>query len=766
MSKGLFNLPPRSTKVGDNQVIQKTRNPQVIKPNITIKGGGSLFDKISSIDRLVNSRLGKYKDRYIIIDKEEDLVDYIDKCIENNIVSLDTETDNLDPITCSLAGICIYTPGKKAGYIPVNHISYINGIKSKNQIDEDIVKREIQRLKDNQVKNIFFNAKFDIRVLFSQLGVKLKAYWDGYIAARLLNENEKHNNLKYLHQRYCTDGKEDEILKFDNLFQGIPFTHIPIKTGYLYAARDAEMTYELYEFQKPYLDKDNPICQAQDLEMVAKVYKEIELPLIDVIVDMETTGISFDFEFAEELSNKYTAKLRDIEEEFYQYIKRYDDKIDNYRITRGNQVRLDDPINIASPQQLAVLLYDIVGLTPIKGQRGTGVDILKKLDTELTDIILKYREVKILLSTFIDKMPQVVNPKTSRIHASFNQVGADTGRMSSSEPNMQNIPSRNDEIRKMFKATEGYLMISSDYSAQEPRIMSHMSQDKKMIQAYKDGKDLYVEIASIAFNLPYEECLQFKDGEFYPEGNQRRQTSKAIVLGVAYGKGVPAIADDLGISVRDAQNIYNKIMTEFPGLPNFMRESEEMAATQGFVTTIWGRKRRLPNMQLEKYEFRYLEGKNKNFDPLNFDNQGLDFEVDARTKSRYINQLNRTYSIAEKNKIIARARKEGIEIKDNGGYIAEATRQCVNSRIQGSAADMTKRAMILVNNDKLLKDLGFRLLLSVHDELIGEAPRENAKEAAERLEYLMNKAADGLTVPIVCDSEITERWYGEPLEIK
>jgi DNA polymerase I-like protein with 3'-5' exonuclease and polymerase domains len=196
-----------------------------------------------------------------------------------------------------------------------------------------------------------------------------------------------------------------------------------------------------------------------------------------------------------------------------------------------------------------------------------------------------------------------------------------------------------------------------------------------------------------------------------------------------------------------------------------MEDSENMARERGFVTTVWGRKRRLPNMQLPPYEFTYIGGAPKDFDPLFGDEDNLeDFsEVDELTKQRYTNLLNSTYSWREKEVIKSKAKDEGIEIKDNGGYIAEATRQCVNSRIQGSAADQTKLAMILVGNDQRLKDLGFKLLLTVHDELIGECPKENAKEVAERFSQLMIDAAKDLAVPSKCDVEITERWYGEPL---
>lgn len=767
---GLFNLPPRATRAGDSLLAKKASKAAKANAGISIKGGGGLLERISTITAMVNKNLGKYADQYEVIRDEEVLEKYIDDCIEQGIISIDTETNSLDPITCTLAGLCLYTTGNKAVYIPLHHVSYVTGIEIENQVSDEFATAQMQRLVDNKVKVIMFNAKFDVRVIKNQLGVELIPHWDGYIGARLLNENEPENNLKALHKKYCLNG-EGDAFTFDTLFKGIPFTHIPVNTGYLYAARDAEITYELYQFQKPFLTENDPVCIERDLTGPAFVFNHIEMPLINIVAEMEDTGIAFDFDFADSLSKEYHAKLKEAEDNFYKECDNFGEALDNYRERRGAANKLEYPINISSPTQIAIMLYDVLEIKPVDKDkpRGTGEEVLLKIDHPVAKAILEYRGVAKLLSTYIDKMPTIVNPKTDRIHASFNQMGANTGRFSSSDPNMQNIPSHNDEIRKMFRASEGQVLLSSDYSAQEPRLAAHMSQDEKMIAAYIAGKDLYVEIASIAYNLPYDECKEFReDGTRNPEGKERRSAAKAIVLGVLYGKGVAAIAEDLRVTKKKAQEIYDKVMISFPGLKQFMEDSENMARDYGFVTTVWGRKRRLPNMQLDPYEFTYIGGVPKDFDPLFDDEDEFDdgsLEVDEATKQRYTNILNRTYSRREKEVIKAKAKNEGILIKDNGGYIAEATRQCVNSRIQGSAADQTKLAMILVGNDKKLKELGFRMLLAVHDELIGECPRENAKEVAERFSMLMVEAAKDLVVPSKCDVEITECWYEEPLQL-
>ncbi len=766
---GLFSLPPRATREGDS-AISKKASKKGQTANISIKGGGGLLERISTITAMVNKNLGKYKDQYIAIRDDKEFVQYIDESIKNGIIAIDTETNSLDPITCKLAGLCLYTPGKKAAYIPLHHVSYVTGIEVEDQISDELAAEQMQRLVDNGTQIIMFNAKFDVRVIRNQLKVRLIPTWDGYIAARLLNENEGdgNNNLKTLHNKYCQNG-EGDAFTFQKLFEGIPFTHIPINTGYLYAARDAEVTYELYLFQKPFLTADDPVCIKQDLTGPAFVMSNVEMPLIPIVADMEDTGVAIDFEYSKKLSEQYNAILEEKKERFYKICDMFGQQLDDYRTKMGAANKLEYPINISSPQQIAIMLYDVLGIDPPGKGRGTGEEVLVQIDHPVAKAVLEYREVVKLLGTYIDKMPAIANPKTDRIHCSFNQVGTVTGRFSSSDPNMQNIPAHNKDIRKMFVATKGYAMIGADYSAQEPRITAHMSKDVRMIAAYKEGKDLYCEIASIAFNVPYDECKEYRpDGTKNDEGKERRGRAKAIVLGVCYGKGVPAIADDLRISVKLAQQIYDKIMIEFPGLKQFMEDSENMARELGYVTTMFGRKRRLPDIQLPPYEFSWVSGTvAPNFDPLAFDE---DFEEESEVPEevieRYTKMLNKAFNRKKKAEIVGRAKGEGIHIRDNGGYIAQAVRQCVNSRIQGGAGDQIKLAMILVGSDPELKELGFRLILQVHDELIGEAPLENAGKAAERFKYLMQIAIkDYLSVPSICDIEITDRWYGEELEV-
>lgn len=762
----LFEVPKRATKAQDHSVAKKSKTAT---KKTSVRGGNSLLGKITEIQAVVEKNLGQFKGKYAIETDVDMLRGYITRACQNGVIAIDTETTGLDPISDKIVGLCVYTPDMLPAYVPINHVSYITGVRAENQLTEEQVAKELQELDDSDVKIIMFNAKFDIRVIRNQLGVYLTCYWDCYLAGRLLNENEPSKGLKALHKKYILKDKEDAF-SFDTLFHGVSFDNIPIKTAYLYAAHDAIITYELYEFQKKHLREDH---ERQDMRGVYSVFRDIEMPCVNVVCDMEDNGVAFDLQYAQELSDKYNALLEEKKQAFYEICDEYADDITQYKIKNPNH-KLGDPINIGSATQLAVLLYDVLKTDQVdqKQPRGTGVQILQKIDTPLTKAILEYREISKLLNTYIEKLPECVNEKDGRIHCSFNQYGADTGRFSSSEPNLQNIPSRNHDIRKMFTASPGYVLMSSDYSQQEPKIMTQMCGDEKMIQAYKEGKDLYAEIASLAFNKDYEDCLEFRpDGTTNKEGKGRRSQAKTILLGVLYGRGVPSIAEQLGTTIEKAQRIKDSVFKGFPAIPQFEEDSLIMGEELGYVTTLWGRKRRLPDLQLQEYEFRWKDGAPPDDDLLDFaceeeSDRGDNSAEVPEDRQNYYERKLRSVKFTQKRRVFEEANEEGIWIVDNGGKIADAERQCVNARIQGSAADMSKLAMILVNEDQKLRELGFRLLIPVHDELIGECPEENAKEASERFAQLMSQAAESkLDIPIKCDVAITRAWYGDELSI-
>lgn len=740
--------------VKDKNIINKTKSA---KTRTSVRTGTNLASQIQTMTMIAESKLVHHKDDYILIRTVEELEEYRKAIADAEECAIDTETTGLNPLLVDLVGVCLYVPGKKSAYIPVGHKSHITGQKVQNQIESKDLIEFFNKLKD--IKWIFHNAKYDIRVLRHTLGVYLEPYWDTQLGACCIDENESHR-LKDLHLKYC-DSTDTESLTFDKLFGGITFDLVPIKVAYLYAAGDAIKTYELYQYQKGLLNR-------RVLSGPYNVFQNIEMPLITVVADMEDRGVCLDSEVCEYLHEKYHKIKEERQQQADEAIAMYKEQIDNYKMKNPNH-KLSDPISLTSPTQLAILFYDILGLTSSdkKSPRGTGEEILKHFakgkEKNLCEAILGIRNVDKLLNTYIDKMPQI-SLDDGRVHASYNQYGAKTGRFSSSDPNLQNIPSHNKEIRKMFKAQDGYVLIGADYSQQEPMVTAHLSNDKKMQDAFIHGKDIYATIAGLAFHKPYEECLEFReDGTVNPAGKERRTQAKSIVLGILYGRQIPSIAEQLGVSTREAQDIYDAVLRAFPQLAKFIDESQAMAKELGYVTTAWGRRRHLKDMQLDPYEFSY-SGNVTNFDPLAF-GKSVSVEVPESVKKSYIKQLERAYGWQKKNQIIQQALAQGIKIKDNGGYIAQAERQCVNARVQGSAADMAKLAMIAINNDPRMKELDFHLLIQVHDEVIGECPEENMKEASERLSYLMRTAPSHLIkLPFRCDCEITRNWYGESID--
>ena len=755
----LFTQPIRTnSKSQDKNIATKSKKRAVAQT--VVRGGSDILTKINQMKAVVETNLGQYKDEYQVITQKEVLHDFITECIGNSYISIDTETDGLDPLQNVLAGICPYTYGQKGSYIPLNHLSYITHAKADGQLPIEFVISEFNRLLEKKPDIDMFNANFDIRFLRANGLKDIYCTWDGYLASRILNENEEHKDLKHLHNKYCLDGKGDAF-RFDDLFKGIPFTLVPYSIGYLYAAHDPVITTEYCDYQRQFLRADN---EREDMRQLYHVFKDIEMPCVDVITAMEDNGIKLDLNYSQELSVRYNQMLEEKKQAFYDACEPYSKQID---IARANGAKLDDPINIGSSQQLAVLIYDILKEKSVdmKSPRGTGVDILTKINNPICKAVLEYREVQKLLSTYIDKLPECVNPKDGRIHCHFNQYGADTGRMSSSDPNLQNIPSHNKEIRKMFVASDGYVLMSSDFSQQEPKALAAMCKkrgDSQMYDAFMQGKDIYSEIASKSFHRAYEECREFNpDGTTNAEGKERRKQAKSILLGVLYGRGEASIAEQLGCTIEEARAIKNDVFAGFPAIKQFEEDSLDMGETLGYVTTVCGRKRRLPDLQLDEFEFRWKDGP-KDVDLLDFDSDASD-EVPEKRQKYYLRKLRKAWG-SEKRVIFEEANKEGIWIIDNGAKIADARRQCVNARIQGSAADLTKLAMIDLQNHDELKCLGFRLLIPVHDEVIAECPEENMEECARLLAETMSNAAEKiLEMPIKCDVEITKAWYGEPI---
>ena len=761
----LFKVPERAGRSADSSIAKRVNSAK--KSSTTVKGGGGLVEKINTARAITEKNLGKYRDEYIAIQDIMTLVNYFDKIIENGIMSTDTETTGLDPMLDSIVGISIYTPGMKPAYIPINHKSYVTGIKIENQLPAHLVKEQLDRMNEHNTKIIMFNAPFDIRVIRNQVGSYLTCYWDCYLGTRLLNENEDSNALKIIHQKYCGD-PNGTASKFSDLFKDISFDLIPINIAYLYAAHDAIITFELYEFQEPYLNPNSELCVERGLQDVAWVFHNIEMPIVAVVADMEDTGVAFDLALADELHVKYQAELEKQLREVYAAVDMYKTEIAEYKAKNPGH-KLADPINLDSPTQVAVLLYDImkVGVIDDKSPRGTGEKILQQIDNSFTKALLEYRGLGKLISTYIDKLPVCVNPNDGRIHCKFNQYGADTGRFSSTDPNLQNIPSHNKDIRKMFKATDGYVLMSSDFSQQEPKALAAMCRkdgDPQMYEVFMAGKDLYSEIASKAFNKPYDECKEFRpDGTTNKEGKERRSQAKSILLGVLYGRGIDSIAEQLKTTPNKARDIKESVFRGFPAIKKFESDSIRMSQEVGYVTTICGRKRRLPSMMLPDYEIVWKDGAPPDDDPLSFDEVEVSDEVPEHIQRKWLSRI-KAAPFFKRRSVFEAANAEGLYVIDHTKD--KDVTKVVNARIQGSAADLTKAAMISLHNNKRLKELGFRMLIPVHDEIIAECPEENLKECAELLAQTMSDAAAQiLDMPINCDVACSYQWYGEEVQI-
>ncbi len=772
-----FEIPETPKVV--KKVLEKVNHPKDTKVSVTktIKSNKvSDRDKLVLIRENVNRILGKYGDDTQLIKTREELTKYIDFAINCSEIAIDTETDNsLDPITCKLMGACIYSPGLKNVYIPVNHVDINTRERFDWQLTEADIKEEFDRLTAAKTKVITHHGKFDYEVLKMTTGYVMSVYWDTLVGEKILDENKHEYGLKHLYR----DKFDPEQEKYDieELFEGVEYAIVEPELFALYAATDAYMTYKLYKWQLEQFD-------IPDHSRIKNLFLSIEMPVLQVSAEMELAGICLDQEYAKRLSAKYAKKLEDIDEKTETEVAKYEDIISQWRLTtdanehpikngkmqRSKSEQLKFPVNLDSPTQLAILLYDVLkcGVVNKKKPRGTGEEeltaIYAKYKIELCNIILERRGLLKLITTYIDKLPQCVNPADGKLHAKFNQLGAGTGRFSSSDPNLQNIPSHEKSIRMLFEASPGCCLCGADFSAQEPRLLTQFSQDSKMLNAYKEGKDLYAIIAQQAFHNGYWDNMEhYEDGSPNPEGKKRRGIAKTLLLGIMYGRGCASIADQIGCSIPEAQKIIDTFFESFPKVRDWVTKTEQDAKKLGYVEDYWGRRRRLPDIMKPKYTIT-AKGEDtsisKDFNPL-LGALGLVKNTQGTLTEKWQNALSKMKGRKEYEQIKLNAAKEGVTIIDNGAFIAQAERQCVNARIQGSAATLTKLAMIEVFHDEELRTLGFKLLLAVHDELIGECPIENVKKAAERLSYVMVNAGvkNNVDTPMKCDAEIEDHWY-------
>lgn len=689
--------------------------------NVTVKRNkNKLENALAVIQELVKSGRLHAEGEVETIRTPERLKEYMDHCKQSGEYVLDVETTGLDIYNDILVGICLYTPGEISAYVPFNHTDLQN-VRVADQMSEEQVRDiVIPYLQDQELRCINHNIKFDNKKLawdWKQIIVNI--YWDTLIAGYVLNENEPHG-LKPLYNKYILHGKGSSE-DYGDLFEGIPFNYVPIEVATVYGANDGFKTYALYKFQAQYLREDHP---REDFRKMYYVFREVEMPLIPLCTDMEMRGVEIREDFAKELSEDFNKEMVEVEAKCDAYVEQFK----QYILDHNNLMRLTKgtcKINYSSPQQVAALFYDIFKLRSVsrKEPRGTGDKIIqkflstaKKKDTkksrefaEFLENYQRFKEIKKLLGTYVDKIPQVKEPKINAVYTTYNQYGAKTGRFSSSDTvskiNLQNIPSKEKRIRKIFKARDGYKLVGGDFSQIEPRVLAFLSGDESMINAYKEGKDLYAIMGSQVYQLPYEDCREFyPDGTVNAEGKHRRTTMKSVLLGIMYERGATAIGEQFNKSAEWAQQLIDNFYKSFPKINQYRLKIENMAETYGYVTTITGRKRRLPDMQLEdKDDYRYQE----------------------------------------------------------------AHRQSLNSVIQGSSADIMKLSMIAIYNDPRYKALDCHMIITVHDELIMEVPEDHIKEGAELLVGTMKRVGHSLIdLPMSVDAEVNDYWYGENLAEK
>ena len=439
----------------------------------------SIQDKLKIINEEVIRVLEKQSDNIICIRDKETFHNYITKCINNNIIAIDTETNNsLDPITCKLMGLCLYTKNEKQAYIPINHRNPDNQELLENQLTEKDVKEELERVILAKTYSILHNGKFDYEVLKCTCGVCINIDWDTMIGAKLLDENEQSAGLK---QQYIQKiDNSQEKYSIDHLFNGVEYADVDPSIFAYYAATDSLMTYKLYEWQiAKFSLKDN--------SKLFNLAKTLEMPLVKVIAEMELAGMEVDMEYGKLLSNKFHNKLDDVDNKLSIELDKLKDKINTWRLTpeanakstkrngeaggKSKSEMLQNPINLGSPTQLAILFYDVLKAPVVnkKSPRGTGEEDLKAIDKALKlpicELLLERRELVKLLTTYIDAIPELAKKwPDGRARTHFNQYGAATGRLSSSDPiNFQNIPSHEKSIRMLFKAKTDAKLIKESY---------------------------------------------------------------------------------------------------------------------------------------------------------------------------------------------------------------------------------------------------------------------------------------------------------------
>ncbi|OGV30847.1 MAG: DNA polymerase I [Legionellales bacterium RIFCSPHIGHO2_12_FULL_35_11] len=495
---------------------------------------------------------------FSIITKPQDFLDFIKNITTSSLLCIDLETTSLNAINAEIVGIAMALDVNNPIYIPIAHTE------QSNQIACEFILQHLKPILENkEIKKIGQNLKYDYTV-FKNYDISLTGIAsDTMLESYLLNSSSPRHDmdtlaLKYLHH---TTIKYNDVV--GSGAKEIPFQNVPITEAAAYAAEDAEITLKLHHKLFPQLSTK-----------LKTILHELEVPLISILANIERYGVLIDPTLLKTQGERLKAQIKAYEQKAIEIVGR------NF--------------NLNSPKQLQEILFDelklpVIAKTP-KGQPSTSESVLQELaeNFELPNVILNYRSLTKLVSTYIDALPKQINPNTNRVHTSYNQAITATGRLSSSNPNLQNIPIRNEEgrqIRRAFIAPEGNLLLTADYSQIELRIMAHLSQDKSLLDAFANGLDIHTATASEIFGVSLAEVTQ----------TQRRR-SKAINFGLIYGMSAFGLAKQLQIDRKDAQTYIDRYFTKYPGVLKYMEETKEKGRANGYVETIYGRRLYLPEI--------------------------------------------------------------------------------------------------------------------------------------------------------------------------
>ena len=498
---------------------------------------------------------------YQCILTHEQLDDWLSKLANCQQFAFDTETDNVDHIHAKLVGISLSVAPYQAAYIPINH-QYL-GVPDQLPLDDVLTKLK-PILENPAIKKIAQNAKFDYSVL-ANYGIHVQGIaYDTMLESYVLNSTERHDMdsmaNRYLHLKTIT---YNELTKVDK--KQVTIDAIDVEKTTQYAAEDADVTLQLHQKLWPELEKD---------QKLTKLFTDIEMPLAIVLADMERTGVLIDAKQLNEYSTELNKKMLEIEAEL--------------------QFLAGEKFNPSSPKQIQAILFDkhqlpVLKKTP-KGDPSTSEDVLSELAEQyvLPRKILFYRSLAKLKNTYTDKLPLMMSPIDHRIHTNYNQIGTVTGRLSSNDPNLQNIPVRNEEgrrIRQAFIAPQGYKIISADYSQIELRIMAHLSQDQSLLSAFANDKDIHRVTASEVLSKPEADVTA-----------EERRRAKAVNFGLIYGMSAFGLSKQINIPRKEAQFYIDRYFERYPGVQIYMEETRQLAAQQGYVETLSGRRLYLPKI--------------------------------------------------------------------------------------------------------------------------------------------------------------------------